>query len=345
MTAKEAYLLKNFTPFQQHTTIKTMNQDLAKLKKAIKQINPVLVIGDLMLDEYHWCEVSRISPEAPVPVCKVKHTTLTPGGAGNVASNIQQLGVAVEPVGMIGADSSGEKLQQLFKEKQIKCDGIFISKRPTILKSRIVAHQQQVVRLDREGADPLTSQEKNRLIKHCENVIPTCSAVIISDYQKGLLTETGLKKIISVANQHNKVIVVDPKGDSFSKYKQASVITPNFKEFQAVVGKHVVSEDDIFEKGKKLVKKLGLDALLLTRSEKGLSIITEKEKKDIPTTAREVFDITGAGDTVVAVLSIGLASGLPLEAAANLANVAAGIVVQKQGTATVSLEEIDRFLR
>lgn len=318
-----------------------VNQLKNSLEK--KQVGPILVIGDLMLDEYHWCSVNRISPEAPVPICKVEKTTLSPGGAGNVANNIQSLNVPVSIFGFVGVDSSGDKLKQLFNKKNINSAGIIKTERSTILKSRVVAHHQQVVRIDREEPDPLSLKERNSLYKEFESQIKACSAVVISDYLKGTLTESFLNRIITLANKHNKIVIVDPKGDSFAKYKNASIITPNFKEFQAVVGKHVETEEEIFEKGKKLVKKLGLKALLLTRSEKGMSIITQTDKIDIQTEAKEVFDITGAGDTVVALLTIGLASQLDLETSARMANAAAGIVVEKPGTATVNWESLESF--
>ena len=322
-----------------------MIQKVNELRKKVsnKQMGSILVLGDLMLDEYHWCKVNRISPEAPVPVCKIEKTTLTPGGAGNVANNIKGLNIKSTIFGFVGADSSGDKLVRLFEKSKIDCSGIIKSKRSTILKSRVVAHHQQVVRLDREDNESLSSQEQEQLFSAFESQIASCSAIVISDYLKGTLTESFLEKVIELAKKNNKTVVVDPKGDSFMKYKNATIITPNFSEFETAIGKKITSEEEIFESGKKLVKKLNLKALLLTRSEKGMSIITKTEKKDIKTDAKEVFDITGAGDTVVALLTIGLACNLDLETSARMANIGAGIVVEKRGTATVSWEALETF--
>ncbi len=322
-----------------------MNAIIKRIKDAVisGEIAPILVVGDLMLDEYHWCNVKRISPEAPVPVCKVNNTTLSLGGAGNVANNIQNLSVNTTIFGFVGEDSSGDKLVKLFKKNQINNDGVIKTERPTILKSRVIAHQQQVVRLDREDDHPLSLKERNQLFKVFEKHIKNCSAVVISDYLKGTLTESFISKIITTAKAHQKIVIVDPKGESFLKYKNATVITPNFSEFQAVVGQKIKTEKEIFDKGKQLLKKLNIDALLLTRSEKGMSIIRHDSKIDISSDAKEVFDITGAGDTVVAVLTLALANGLDVEQAAKIANKAAGLVVEKQGTATVSWSEMENL--
>lgn len=323
-----------------------MNHEIETITTFIKKglMAPVLVIGDLMLDEYHWCQVNRISPEAPVPVCRVESTTLSPGGAGNVANNLRHLDVPVSLLGCVGKDSSGEKLLNCIDEKKINYDGVIQINKPTILKSRVVAHNQQVVRLDREGDGPVSVKDRNLLFKQYQEKLVHCSAVVISDYMKQTLTESFLRKLIDAAKKNNKLIVVDPKGHSFLKYKGASIITPNFKEFQSVVGENVDSENKIFEYGKRIIKKCSLDAIVLTRSEKGMSVITESKKIDIKTEAKQVYDITGAGDTVVALLTIGLAYGYNLEKAARMATIAAGVVIGKPGTATVSWNDLVRFI-
>ena len=245
----------------------------------------VLVIGDIMLDEYHWCDVSRISPEAPVPVCSVNKTTLVPGGAGNVALNIETLGANVLLAGTIGNDSSGDKLITILNKHNINTEGLIRDdEKPTILKSRIIAHQQQMVRVDRENNDDITQSTRNKLFKFIESQITTLDAILISDYAKGTLPETFIQRIISLANTENKIVVIDPKGDNYTKYKGAFTLTPNFKEFTTVIKKSLTSEKDIADEAIKLVKRLNLNALLITRSEKGMSIISrDLEKIDIPT--------------------------------------------------------------
>lgn len=305
----------------------------------------ILVIGDLMLDEYHWCSVSRISPEAPVPVCKVEKTTLVPGGAANVAYNILSLGSSVSLFGFIGNDSTGEKLINLLNEKKINTSGIIkTTQQPTILKSRIVAGQQHIVRVDRENSAPFTRATYNKLVMQIEEKTPSADAILISDYLKGTLTDSVTQQIIQIAKKHNKPVIVDPKGDKYTKYKGATVLTPNFSEFKAVTKKQYSTEKEIQNEGLKLVKKLKLESLLVTRSEKGMSLLSNGIKTDIPTRAQEVFDITGAGDTAIAMLSVSIANGFKIEEASFLANAAAGLVVAKVGTSITTLKEIQESL-
>ncbi len=303
----------------------------------------LLVIGDVMLDEYHWCEVSRISPEAPVPVCKVKTTTLVPGGAANVAHNIKALGATVFLIGTIGKDSSGEKLKSLLNEAHIETEGlIHTPEKPTVLKSRIIAHHQHVARVDRESTDPLSERTLAQIQEKVRLILPKVSCVLISDYEKGTLPESMLKFIIENAKTHNLPIIVDPKGDSYTKYKGATLLTPNFAEFTAISPLKLSSEEIIFSVAKNVIEALNLEALLVTRSEKGMSLITRSNKLDIPTKAKEVFDITGAGDTVIATLATALSAGASLEKAASIANHAAGIVVGKMGTAPIHFSELEQ---
>ncbi|MCP4049384.1 MAG: D-glycero-beta-D-manno-heptose-7-phosphate kinase [bacterium] len=306
----------------------------------------VLVVGDIMLDEYHWCDVGRISPEAPVPVCRVGDTTIVPGGAANVANNIKALGSIPYLAGVLGRDSSGDKLVRKLKESGIDTHCIIQDdEKPTILKSRIVAHQQHVVRVDREDSSPISRRLKNRLFEKIEKYLPEIDVILISDYLKGTLPDSFVKKIIAEADNRNIQVVVDPKGDHYMKYKGSFILTPNFHEFETVVKKRMLKEEGIITEGVRLIKKLKLERLLVTRSEKGMSIITKDgEKKDIPTKAKEVYDITGAGDTVISVLSIALAAGWTAEKAAYLANYAAGVVVGKIGTSTTTLEEIRKAI-
>ena len=305
----------------------------------------IVVIGDIMLDEYHWCTVSRISPEAPVPVCTVQTTTLVPGGAANVANNLVQLGASVVLLGVVGQDSSGTKLLSALHDQQIKTDGIVrMPSKPTILKSRIIANHQHVARVDREDPSPIGLSTQKKLMTHLESHLPATDAIIVSDYLKGTLPDRFVQSIIQLANRHSIPVIIDPKGTSYKKYKGATVLTPNFGEFVAAIGKTPKSEDGILKEGQKLKEKLKLKTLLVTRSEKGMSLISKGKKWDIPTKAAEVYDITGAGDTVIAMLSLGVASQLSWEVSAHLANYAAGVVVGKLGTSTVTLGEIETVI-
>ncbi|RAP33525.1 D-glycero-beta-D-manno-heptose-7-phosphate kinase [Candidatus Marinamargulisbacteria bacterium SCGC AG-410-N11] len=306
---------------------------------------PILVIGDVMLDEYHWCDVSRISPEAPVPVCKVNKTTLVPGGAANVALNISTLNGNSYLVGCLGDDSSGLKLQSILKQSNINIDGVFLNQNyPTILKSRIIAHHQHVVRVDRESNKQLPDKFYDKFYSYIEQHIQIFKAIILSDYLKGTLSNDLLHKLICLAKNHNIPVIVDPKGNDYSKYKNAFVLTPNFSEFQSIASKEIMTEEDIFSEGVKIIKKLNLNSLIVTRSEKGLSIITPTQKTDISTKAKDVFDITGAGDTFISMLTLGIAANLGLKESAFLANQAAGIVVGKIGTSTTTLDDIRKFI-
>lgn len=306
----------------------------------------ILIIGDVMLDEYHWCDVKRISPEAPVPVCAVKQTTLVPGGAANVAHNVGALSSQAYLLGVIGQDSSGDKLQHAVNQGTgVQSHFIRVADRPTILKSRIIAHHQQVVRVDREDASPFPLGLQRQVYAQFVNLLPEMDAVILSDYAKGMLTPSFTKQVIAACQKQGIPVIVDPKGQDYRKYKGASLLTPNFGEFTQAIQKELTSESDIFEAGQRLRQRLQLTGLLITRSEKGMSLITaDAQKIDIPTRAKEVADITGAGDTVIATLAIALAAKLSLEHAAHLANAAAGVVVGKVGTASLSMDELGQAL-
>ena len=320
----------------------TLLQNLTQCKD-----KKILVIGDIMLDEYHWCKVGRISPEAPVPVCTVERTTLVPGGAANVANNIKALGSDPKLFGVLGVDSSGDKLRAEFKKRDI-CDKTILKDvgKPTILKSRIVANQQHVVRVDRESSEPISIKKRRELLSLLQDHLKDTTVLLLSDYLKGTLPDPFTQKVIATAKEKQVKVVADPKGSDYRKYRGAFVLTPNFSEFQAAVKKTLNTEKEILKEGLKLIKKLDLQALLVTRSEKGMSVITKDgEKTDIPTVAKEVYDITGAGDTVIAMVSVGLASGLSIVEASYLANHAAGVVVGKVGTSTTSIAEIETVIR
>jgi D-beta-D-heptose 7-phosphate kinase/D-beta-D-heptose 1-phosphate adenosyltransferase len=307
----------------------------------------LIVIGDVMLDEYHWCKVQRISPEAPVPICQVERTTHVPGGASNVANNIHCLGATAYLLGVIGQDSSGEKLISACREFGLATDGLIQeTSRPTILKSRVVAHHQHVIRLDREETSDLSDALIGRLKHAFDRLLPLCDGVVISDYLKGTLTPSLLSHVISHATAAGKPVVVDPKGKNYTKYSGATVLTPNFSEFEtAITPKLADTEPHILEAALELISRLHLSGLVITRSEKGMSVVTSGgQKTDIATVARQVFDITGAGDTVISLLALGLSFGLDLDTAARLANTGAGIVVGKVGTSTISIDELKQSL-
>ncbi len=307
----------------------------------------IIVIGDVMLDEYHWCKVNRISPEAPVPICQVERTTLVPGGASNVANNIHCLGATAYLLGVIGKDSSGEKLVSACREFGLSTEGVILdASRPTILKSRVVAHHQHVIRLDREHTSDLSDSIVAQLKQSFDRLLPICDGVVISDYLKGTLTNDLLSYVISSAKAAGKPVVVDPKGRQYEKYLGATVLTPNFSEFETAISpKPADTEAHILDGGLDLIGRLSLSGLVVTRSEKGMSVIgTDGVKVDIETQARQVFDITGAGDTVISLLILALSCGLPLEQSARIANAGAGIVVAKVGTSTITLAELQDVL-
>ena len=301
----------------------------------------VLIIGDLMLDRYWHGGSSRISPEAPVQVVNVNQVEERPGGAGNVALNIASLGAYPTLIGITGKDQAAESLQTKLMAANVTCDFEQHPDLSTITKIRVISRQQQLIRLDFEK--PYGSSAANSLVARMAKHIQDCSAVILSDYAKGTLDE--IQPLINLANQHHKPVLVDPKGDDFTRYQGATVVTPNLQEFEAVVGS-CCDEQQLVEKGIALLKKYQWQALLVTRGERGMTLIRpDNPELHLPAIAREVYDVTGAGDTVISMLASALAAGSEIEDAVALANVAAGIVVGKLGTATVSPHELCRKLR
>ena len=298
----------------------------------------VLVIGDVMLDRYWHGATSRISPEAPVPVVRIGQIEDRPGGAGNVALNIASLGAPAWLVAATGDDEAAGILSSRLKAAGIYCDFARIPNVPTITKLRVISQHQQLIRLDHEesfvGLSPEIIESK------AEALIENVGAIILSDYNKGSLQ--GYKNLIGMARAKNIPVLIDPKGADFSRYHGATIITPNLSEFEAAVGP-CQTEQELLEKGQKLLRELELEALLITRSEHGMTLIQRAGKEiHLPARAREVFDVTGAGDTVISVLASALAAGSSFAQAAALANIAAGIVVGKLGTATVSMPELRR---
>ncbi len=303
----------------------------------------VLVAGDIMLDRYWRGGTSRISPEAPVPVVHVKEVEERPGGAGNVALNIAALGATATLVGLTGDDEPADSLQQRLGGAGVRCHFCRMPDFPTVTKLRIISRQQQLIRLDFEEDFTIAGQGAELMQERYRALLPEVDTVLLSDYAKGALQPVA--PFIEAAREAGKRILVDPKSRDFSIYHGASLITPNMAEFEAVVGpcRH---EEELAEKGLRLIRELELEALLVTRGEHGMTLLrADRPEYHLPTRAREVFDVTGAGDTVISVLAAALAAGEPLEHATALANLAAGIVVGKLGTAAISVPELRQALR
>lgn len=299
----------------------------------------VLVVGDIILDKYYHGSVSRISPEAPVPVVLKEYEKTVPGGAANVANNLKKLGAGVSLAGLSGNDNNGWLLASLLKEEGIHADMISGDK-PTVTKIRIIGGHQQICRLDVEKPGPPSADTKKDLLEVLKKQIPKHDLVLISDYDKGVIDEESSEFIISECASHNIPVIIDPKKKNWNLYTGAMLLTPNLKEFHEVCHRHHLDEEDLEGSGKAVRDKFNLENLLITLSEKGMMLITENECFHIDTVKKEVFDVSGAGDTVIATLAACLASGLDIKSAVEIANLAAGIVVGKFGTATLTLSEL-----
>jgi rfaE bifunctional protein kinase chain/domain len=297
----------------------------------------VLVVGDVMLDRYWFGEVSRISPEAPVPVVKVERMEERPGGAANVARNCAALGARVTLLSVVGADEAGQTLARLLAEGDIDARLHSDSQLNTTVKLRVIGRQQQLLRIDFENAP--THEVLQAKLAQFEQRLPECDIVIMSDYGKGGLTH--IAEMIRLAHAKGKRVLVDPKGDDYARYAGADLLTPNRGELREVVGRWR-DEPDLRQRAEELRRKLGVAALLVTRSEEGMTLFDDSGTHHEPALAREVYDVSGAGDTVIATQAVMMASGLGLAAAMHLANLAAGIVVGKLGTAVCTLDELKR---
>jgi len=295
----------------------------------------LLVVGDVMLDRYWFGDVSRISPEAPVPVVRIERREERLGGAANVARNAAALGAHTGLLGVAGADEAGDEMERLLQEAGIHSYLKRDEAISTIIKLRVIGRQQQMVRIDFEDA-PTENVLRDKLTQF-KALLPDYDVIILSDYNKGALVNVA--EMIALARAAGKIVLVDPKGDDFTPYQGASILTPNRSELQRVVGGWK-SEEQLLEKAQSLREELGLDALLLTRSEEGMSLFTANEVLHVHADAREVFDVSGAGDTVIATLATMLGTGAPLDEALVTANRAGGIVVGKLGTATVTRDEL-----
>ena len=312
--------------------------DVNTLKTRLNKAR-VLVVGDVMLDRYWFGDVSRISPEAPVPIAKIDHIDQRAGGAANVARNIVALGGQAVLLSVIGDDEAGDQLQQLMQHNQVQTHFLRDKTIATTVKLRVVARNQQLIRLDFEDAP--THEVLNSDTRQYRDLLADCDVVILSDYGKGGLTH--VTTMIEWARQAGKPVLIDPKGDDYEKYAGATLLTPNRAELRQVTGSWQ-DEVALTEKAQALREHLGLQALLLTRSEEGMTLFREGEPHHQPTQAREVFDVSGAGDTVIGAMGLAMAAGLDLPAAMRLANAAAGVVVAKLGTAVCSFDELAEAL-
>ncbi|MFQ5878107.1 MAG: D-glycero-beta-D-manno-heptose-7-phosphate kinase [Acidobacteriota bacterium] len=304
----------------------------------------VLVVGDLMLDRFVWGQVTRISPEAPIPIVRLERETTCPGGAGNVARNIVSLGGRAEPVGLRGDDREGEELVRVCRENGIPGEGLVPAPgRPTTLKMRVVAHHQHVVRVDREEDGPPGPGIVRALLDRSLERLEGAAALIVSDYDKGCITPELLSGLLPEAARRGLPVVIDPKVRLFDHYRPATVITPNAREAMEATGLGGRTDEEFIAIGRRLRERAGCGHLLITRGEKGMLLLgPEGEARAIPTVARDVFDVSGAGDTVVATLALALGAGATVEEGVVLSNHAAGIVVGKVGTAAPSREELLR---
>jgi rfaE bifunctional protein kinase chain/domain len=294
----------------------------------------LLVLGDLMLDRYLWGRVDRISPEAPVPVVEIERETLALGGAGNVAANLQALGAMPMLLGVVGEDEDGARLLETLAARGVETAGIVRDRtRPTTVKTRIIAHAQQVVRADREVRGDLSGPALDTLLARLEAEIAACEGMVVSDYGKGVINPGTLEHGLGAARKRRLTVSVDPKESHIDAYRGVSILTPNQHEAGYMQGRRIVDEASLQEVGWGLQKRLDADAVLVTRGPEGMSLFERGGRHtDLPTVAREVYDVTGAGDTVVGVVALALAAGADYPTASHIANHAAGLVIREVGT-------------
>lgn len=302
----------------------------------------IAVVGDLMLDCYYWGGVSRISPEAPVPILQVDNEFYRFGGAMNVAYNISTLGGIPFPIGVIGNDNEGKIFKKLLKEKKISEHGIVIdSKRPTTAKTRVIADKQHVVRIDKEKTNAITPLMERKILTLLSEEIKSLDAIILQDYNKGVLTENLIEQIISLAHKSKKIITVDPKFLNFFSYKDVTVFKPNRKETEDAFGIWIRTDEDISKAGQKLLERLNCKYVLLTLGENGIALFEKnKPERRVPTKARSIVDVSGAGDTVISTLTMALSAGADIFDATYLANYAGGLVCNEIGIVPIELDTL-----
>ncbi len=296
-----------------------------------------------MLDRYWWGSVTRISPEAPVPVVNLERTSLAAGGAANVAANVAGLGAKPYLVGVIGKDLEADLFPELLSKKNICADHLVTTlDRGTTVKTRVVAHSQQIVRVDQETKVNLTEEEEEKVWNKISELVDRTQIIIISDYNKGVVTEKIASRLITTAKQQNKPVIVDPKGKNYKKYQGATILTPNRFEIAEVYQMENFEQSTVEEAGRKMIDEYNLKALLITQGEAGMTLFEQKKPANhLPVTARTVYDVTGAGDTVIACLGTAIGSGAKFLEAAKFANIAAGLVVEQVGTTAVTLEMLE----
>ncbi len=310
----------------------------------------ILIIGDLILDRYIFGRVNRISPEAPVPVVEVVRESFLMGGAANVANNIIALGGSASVAGVIGNDFSGKMLCELLKSRNIGFDGVFTDKRPTSVKTRIIAHNQQIVRFDKEDKKKIEGRSLDNLLGYLKKAIEVHDAVIVSDYKKGVISSALMDEVVSSSKNLDRFVSVDPKVGHFHLYKDVCLITPNTAEASQGAGIEIKDEKSLIKAGRALIDKLQCFSVLITRGEEGMTLFKRAYKTDdvavlhFPTMAKKVFDVTGAGDTVISAFTLAYAAGAAMDEAAIIANHAAGIVVGEVGTAVPPIDKLYKSL-
>jgi len=318
--------------------------DLADLRGTVERFagRRILVLGDLMLDRYLWGRVDRISPEAPVPVVEVERESMTLGGAGNVAANLRALGAQPVLVSVVGGDDDGTRLMDTLRERGVATDGVARDpSRPTTVKTRIIAHAQQVVRADREVRADLAGSALESLIARIDAAAAGCDGMVVSDYGKGVITVRTLERGLEAARKHRLRVCVDPKESHIDAYRGVGILTPNQHEAGYMQGRRIVDEASLMDVGWGLQKRLDAEAVLVTRGPEGMSLFEKGGRyTHLPTAAREVYDVTGAGDTVVSAVAVALAAGADYPTASFIANHAAGIVIREVGTATCTPAEL-----
>lgn len=320
--------------------------NLSDLENRLSSLT-LLVVGDLILDRYFWGKVERISPEAPVPVFELREISYSLGGSANVSANLRGLKVKTALMGVVGDDDKGEILINLAKAMEIDISGILKDKeRPTILKTRVIAQSQQLLRIDKEERKPLSSSIQRTFQKIYTELLEKVEGVILSDYAKGMFLSEGFCSwLIQEARRRNKFVMVDPKSADWTKYEGATTITPNLKEFKEVIKRENLKEENFEAASKYLLEKYQLEFLVVTLGKEGIFLYEPNlGSHKLPSQAREVYDVSGAGDTVIASFSAFYGAGLPLQSALALANICAGIVVGKVGTQPVYWEELIKFL-
>lgn len=306
----------------------------------------ILVLGDIIVDEYIWGEVSRISPEAPVPVVDITRETKMLGGAANVINNIASLGGRPVLCGVTGDDPMGREILEKIRKLGLTTEGIILlSDRPTSIKTRVVAHNQQVVRFDRETRSQVPSETIGRILDFIGQMRDSLHAIVVADYGKGVISGELMRGLRDLVRDSEIVVAVDPKTGNFDYYHGIDVITPNHHEAGAFCQMEIVDEKSLIESGKRMLRELDCRSVLITQGKDGMTLFEKGgEISHIPTVARKVFDVTGAGDTVISALSLGLASGLDLKSAAVISNIAAGVVVGEVGTSTVKVDELKKIV-